>query len=79
MSEFFERRVRDRRTDKQMSRLMVRAFALHRAFGFATALVLLLRAGLREEVARAALVAKQDRRSRTGRRPISADQLVGER
>lgn len=63
-----ERRYHDRRWNKRLSRFTVRAFAIHRAFEFATALSLLQGEGLAEEAARSVLVAREDRRKRRGRR-----------
>lgn len=63
-----ERRVVDRRIDKRTARLLARAFAMGRGFGFATALAILLRNGWSETKARDDLASRYDRRRRPNRR-----------
>jgi hypothetical protein len=57
-----ERRLRDRRGDIAQFRLISRVFAMRRAFGAATAHVLLLRMGIGEERARHILSLGGERR-----------------
>jgi hypothetical protein len=62
-----ERRVGDRRVDKAMSRLLLRALAMQRAFGPETALTLLLTSGVDESLTHALLSVRSERRRRKAR------------
>ena len=64
---FVEKRTADRRKDSATSKLIGRALVLHRVFGHAPALNLLIRAGVPTDFALSALTRKQDRRIRNGR------------
>ena len=62
-----DRRIGDRRRDKETSRLLIRALAIQRVFGPETALTLLLTSGVDEPLTRTLLVLRKERRKRKSR------------